>query len=103
MLIAAPFSSRLSRHSQGRACPKDKHWMQFGGHADGEPDLSKIALREASEESGLPEHSLPSWATSSTSTSIPTDSASRNCEASRSGLMGITLGLTIAAGRRQKH
>jgi hypothetical protein len=31
-------------------------WMQFGGHADGEADLSKVALREASEESGLPEH-----------------------------------------------
>lgn len=29
--------------------------MQFGGHADGVHDLSKVALREASEESGIPE------------------------------------------------
>jgi 8-oxo-dGTP pyrophosphatase MutT (NUDIX family) len=29
-------------------------WMQFGGHADGVSDLSKVALREASEESGFP-------------------------------------------------
>ena len=29
-------------------------WMQFGGHADGEFDLRKVALREASEESGFP-------------------------------------------------
>jgi 8-oxo-dGTP pyrophosphatase MutT (NUDIX family) len=28
-------------------------WMQFGGHADGVSDLSKVALREASEESGF--------------------------------------------------
>src|SRR5215468_7943373 len=30
-------------------------WMQFGGHADGSPDLAKVALREAAEESGFPE------------------------------------------------
>src|SRR5262245_62071320 len=30
-------------------------WMQFGGHADGAPNLSQVALREASEESGFPE------------------------------------------------
>ena len=35
-----------------------RRWMQFGGHADGEPDLSKVALREAAEESGLPEHAF---------------------------------------------
>jgi 8-oxo-dGTP pyrophosphatase MutT (NUDIX family) len=29
-------------------------WMQFGGHADGVSDLSNVALREASEESGFP-------------------------------------------------
>jgi 8-oxo-dGTP pyrophosphatase MutT (NUDIX family) len=33
-------------------------WMQFGGHADGVPDLSHVALREASEESGLQEDSF---------------------------------------------
>jgi 8-oxo-dGTP pyrophosphatase MutT (NUDIX family) len=33
-------------------------WMQFGGHADGEPDLPRVALREASEESGFAEDSF---------------------------------------------
>jgi len=28
-------------------------WLQLGGHADGERDLSAVALREAEEESGL--------------------------------------------------
>jgi len=28
-------------------------WLQLGGHADGDPDLLKVALREAREESGL--------------------------------------------------
>ena len=28
-------------------------WLQLGGHADGENDLSKVALREAKEESGI--------------------------------------------------
>jgi 8-oxo-dGTP pyrophosphatase MutT (NUDIX family) len=29
-------------------------WVQLGGHADGDPDLSRVALKEAGEESGLP-------------------------------------------------
>ena len=28
-------------------------WLQLGGHADGEDDLRRVALREAQEESGL--------------------------------------------------
>jgi 8-oxo-dGTP pyrophosphatase MutT (NUDIX family) len=31
-----------------------QRWMQFGGHADGEGDLAKVALREVTEESGFP-------------------------------------------------
>jgi 8-oxo-dGTP pyrophosphatase MutT (NUDIX family) len=30
-------------------------WLQLGGHADGECDVARVALREASEESGLGE------------------------------------------------
>jgi 8-oxo-dGTP pyrophosphatase MutT (NUDIX family) len=30
-------------------------WLQLGGHADGDADLSRVALREAEEESGLAE------------------------------------------------
>jgi 8-oxo-dGTP pyrophosphatase MutT (NUDIX family) len=28
-------------------------WLQLGGHADGDPDVFAVALREAREESGL--------------------------------------------------
>lgn len=28
-------------------------WLQLGGHADGDRDLTRVALREAEEESGL--------------------------------------------------
>lgn len=28
-------------------------WLQLGGHADGEPDVYKVAMAEAKEESGL--------------------------------------------------
>lgn len=30
-------------------------WLQLGGHADGEADVPRVALREAEEESGLAE------------------------------------------------
>ena len=30
-----------------------KRWMQLGGHADGDPDVLRVALREATEESGI--------------------------------------------------
>ncbi|WP_196239474.1 NUDIX hydrolase [Dyella monticola] len=29
------------------------HWLQLGGHADGDVELARVALREAEEESGL--------------------------------------------------
>jgi 8-oxo-dGTP pyrophosphatase MutT (NUDIX family) len=32
---------------------KLNRWLQLGGHADGDSDLAKVALREAEEESGL--------------------------------------------------
>lgn len=28
-------------------------WLQLGGHSDGDPDTARVALREASEESGI--------------------------------------------------
>lgn len=30
-----------------------KRWMQLGGHADGDADVLRVALREATEESGI--------------------------------------------------
>ncbi len=33
-------------------------WLQPGGHADGDPDIRQVALREAVEESGISDLSL---------------------------------------------
>ncbi len=33
-------------------------WLQLGGHADGDRDLGAVALKEAREESGIPELTL---------------------------------------------
>ena len=35
-------------------------WLQPGGHADGDPDVRQVALREAIEESGIPDLALVS-------------------------------------------
>lgn len=35
-------------------------WLQLGGHADGEPDILQVALKEAREESGLQHFELAS-------------------------------------------
>ncbi|TBR06661.1 MAG: NUDIX hydrolase [Lysobacter sp.] len=63
-----PFSrARLAGHFTGSAWLVDQtglrvllthhrklaRWLQLGGHADGDRDLSRVALREAEEESGL--------------------------------------------------
>ena len=39
--------SLLTHHS------KLDRWLQLGGHADGDPDVLRVAMREAREESGL--------------------------------------------------
>ena len=47
--IVSPDRSRiLMTHHK-----KLEKWIQLGGHADGEDDLLKVALREAKEESGI--------------------------------------------------
>jgi len=33
---------------------KHNQWFQFGGHADGDSDIVRVALRETHEETGLP-------------------------------------------------
>jgi len=33
-------------------------WLQLGGHADGDTDMGQVALKEAEEESGLPDLQL---------------------------------------------
>jgi 8-oxo-dGTP pyrophosphatase MutT (NUDIX family) len=38
-------------------------WLQLGGHADGEPDPFRAALREAREESGLERFTVPGGGT----------------------------------------
>ena len=37
---------------------KLQRWLQPGGHADGDPDLARVALREAVEETGIDELQL---------------------------------------------
>lgn len=47
-LLSADHQSYLLTHHR-----KLDRWLQVGGHADGEPEVWRAALREAQEESGL--------------------------------------------------
>ncbi|WP_133000941.1 NUDIX hydrolase [Luteimonas arsenica] len=49
LLVSADGRRTLLTHHR-----KLDRWLQPGGHADGDMDLSRVALTEASEESGLP-------------------------------------------------
>jgi 8-oxo-dGTP pyrophosphatase MutT (NUDIX family) len=46
------FSADRRRFLLGHHRKLDR-WLQLGGHADGETDVARVALREACEESGL--------------------------------------------------
>lgn len=51
-------SAWILRHDRAAAllCHHRKldRWLQPGGHADGDPELLRVAAREAEEESGIP-------------------------------------------------
>lgn len=37
---------------------KHNQWFQFGGHADGDSNIQRVALRETQEETGLPPEAI---------------------------------------------
>ena len=48
-LVSADGARVLMTHHR-----KLERWLQLGGHADGDRDMARVALKEAQEESGLP-------------------------------------------------
>lgn len=40
---------------------KMKRWLQLGGHADNDPEIDRVAMREAEEESGLDHLEFIPW------------------------------------------
>ncbi|MEO8366801.1 MAG: NUDIX hydrolase [Pseudoxanthomonas sp.] len=48
-LVSADGTRVLMTHHR-----KLERWLQLGGHADGDSDMARVALKEAREESGLP-------------------------------------------------
>ena len=48
-LVSADGARLLMTHHR-----KLERWLQLGGHADGDTDMARVALKEAQEESGLP-------------------------------------------------
>jgi 8-oxo-dGTP pyrophosphatase MutT (NUDIX family) len=48
-LVSADGAQVLMTHHR-----KLERWLQLGGHADGDTDMARVALKEAQEESGLP-------------------------------------------------
>ena len=48
-LVSADGARVLMTHHR-----KLERWLQLGGHADGDTDMARVALKEAEEESGLP-------------------------------------------------
>lgn len=48
-LVVNPDTRQILLHNH----VKLNKWLQFGGHADGETDMRKVAMKEAEEESGL--------------------------------------------------
>jgi len=48
-LVSADGARILMTHHR-----KLERWLQLGGHADGDRDMARVALKEAQEESGLP-------------------------------------------------
>jgi len=55
-LVVNPKTKKILLHQH----KKLNKWLQFGGHADGETDLAKVAMKEAQEESGLADLSFHS-------------------------------------------